>query len=267
MDKIKNKYEIILGFVTLVISLSAFKEELSKVTLELGYTTVSLADYFLWVVYGFSICLYLYVTENIARDTVIGKWKIFDYFLKVAYFLFAFILLTPFLVIINIIAFKIYFSISKNYDEAKNFFPILVNIGSALIGSVVSLLASTRFLKDRKRKAQEEIEEQEIKDLDNATKLLSDGYFSHSVLESFKVLETHLYKKLILKDIRVSKHRLNEIIQIALKEKIITDNDLPSIQDIRGMRNIAAHSDTKYTKEQAEFALNFVKELLKRKDE
>ena len=39
---------------------------------------------------------------------------------------------------------------------------------------------------------------------------------------------------------------------------------LAAINDIKGMRNSAAHSDINYNKNQAEFALEFVRDLLKR---
>ena len=106
--KIKEKYEIILGFVTLVVSLSAFKDELAKVTLNLGYTEISLATYFLYLVYGFCVCLYFYIIERVAQDTKIGNWKIFDYMIQFAFFLFVLILLTPIIVLLNLAIFKLY---------------------------------------------------------------------------------------------------------------------------------------------------------------
>ncbi len=270
MDKIKNKFEVILGFATLIISLSAFKDELSKVTLELGYTSITLADYFLWVVYGLSICMYFYVTENFARDTKFGKWKLFNYTLNFAYFLFVFILITPLLVVTNILIFKAYVAVAKNHKEIENTLEIVnkvVGAISVILAIISSILTSSRLLRERKKKAQEEIEEQEIKELDNATKLFADGYYSHSVLETFKVLETHLYKKITAKDVRVPRHKINDIIQIALKEKIINQDDLSAINDLKGMRNAAAHSDAQHTRQQAEFSLNFVRQLLRRKND
>jgi len=268
MEKIKNKYEIIFGFVTIVISLSAFKEELSKINLNLGYTTFTLSNYFLFIVFGLSICLYLYVSENIAQDTKIGKWNLFKYTLNFAYFLFVFILVSPILLATNILIYKIYELISKNYTDATTALKAVNNVLSviATITTVISsYLTSKRLLSERKIKKQEEIEEQEIKDLDNASKLYADSYYSHSVLESFKVLSTHLYKKITEKDIRIQKHNINDIIKVALQENIIQENDIPTINDIRAMRNVAAHSDAEYTKQQAEFALNFVRQLLSRK--
>ena len=79
MEKFKGKYEIIFGFVTLVVSLSAFKEELSKFNLDLGFTSLSLAHLFLYCVFGFCLCLYFYTVEFVVRETKIGHWKIFDY--------------------------------------------------------------------------------------------------------------------------------------------------------------------------------------------
>lgn len=265
MNKIKDKYEVILGFVTLVVSLSAFKDELANVILELGYMTISLADYFLCIVYGFAICLYFYIVEHISRDSRIGTWKIFDYILRFAYFLFILILLTPILIILNLIILKLYIALTKNIEAANHFLSI-INISVAILAFLTSYIASSKLFIQSKRNKQEEIEEQEIKEFANANKLFLDGYFSHSVLETFKVLETHLYKKLIEKDIRVSRHRIIDIINLALKVNIIRQEDLPAISDIRGMRNVAAHSDTVYTKQHAEFALNFLKQLLQRNE-
>jgi hypothetical protein len=85
-------------------------------------------------------------------------------------------------------------------------------------------------------------------------------------LECFKVIETHLYKKLFEKDIRVSKHKTLDLINYSLKHKIITQEDLPAINDIRGMRNSAAHTDTKFTKDNAHFAIEYVKKIIKTND-
>jgi len=264
MEKIKAKYEVILGFVALIISLSAFKDELAKVSIPLIHTTISLADYYLSIVYCLSICLYLYIIENIAKDTKIGSWKIFDIILKIAYFLFVFTLITPILLALNFIIYKIYISLASDNKILNYANNLTSTIILGFLGGVISEILSKYILREKRIKLNEEIEEKEIKQLNNASKLYNDGYYSHSVLETFKTLETHLYKKLTQKDIRVPRHNINQIIQVALKNKIITENDLPIINDIRGMRNVAAHTDSNYTQQQAQFALDFVKKLISR---
>jgi len=264
MDKIKGKFEVILGFVTLVVSLSAFKDELALVEIELGYTTITLAKYLLYSVYGFSICLYLYTIELIVRETKIGSWKIFNSFLWIAYVLFAFILITPILLVLNIITFKLYINYINQNNLKTEIFSKISSIITLVIQTIIAIATAITYRKERKIKNQQNIENQEIIEIDNANKLFSDGYYSNSILESYKVLETHLYKKLTDKDYRIPRHKLNDIIKIALKENIISQEDIPAINDIRGMRNATAHTDIEHTKQQAEFSLEFVKELIKR---
>ncbi len=260
MDKIRDKYEIILGFVTLVISFSAFKEDLSKIIINLGYTSITLADYFICCICGLSICMYFFVLEKSFQDTKFSTLRFFDYSIKFAYLLYIFILFTPLILILNVL-------ISQFLIPAFNYSEVWVPIANFVI-SFITLILTVYFyinkLKAQKERRQEQIELQEIKELDNSVKLFKDEYYSHSVLESFKVLESHLYKKLSQRNIRVQRYNFNEILKLAIKENIITDNDMPAIQDLRGMRNISAHLDTEHTKQQAEFALNFVKELLQR---
>lgn len=264
MDKIKGKFEVILGFVTLVVSLSAFKDELTEVQIDLGHTTITLAKYLLYSVYGFSACLYLYTMELIVRETKIGTWKIFNYFILIAYVLFAFILVTPILFLLNIIAYKLFTTfVAQNEIKAINFSKVS-SIITFILQLTLAIVTAVFYKRERKIKTQQNIANQEIIELDNANKLFKDGYYSNSILESFKVLETHLYKKLTDKDYRIPRHRLNDIIELALKEKIITKEDLPDINDVRGMRNIAAHTNAEYTEQQAKFALKFVKELINR---
>jgi hypothetical protein len=263
MKKTKNKFEIILGVVTVIISLSAFKDELTQIDLNLGFKTITLAEYFLYCIYGFSISLYLYILEIVVRDTKIGKWKIFDYILKFAFSLFALIIFSPILMLVYVILYKLNLLLEENETFTIILLKVL-QIAILILTIIYSIITAKRYRAERKNKLQEQAEEEEIKGLDNVKKLINDGYYSHSILESFKVLETHLYKNIVEKDIRVSKFRFNDIIKIALKEKIINEEDLKNIDILRKMRNVSAHTDQNHTKHQAEIALKFIRNLLKR---
>lgn len=262
MENFKNKYEIILGFVTLIVSFSAFKDELSKINLQLGYTTISLSEYFLIVVCGFGVCLYFYIIDKIFQDTKIGSWKLFDYLIRFAYFIFVIILLTPIFLVVNVTFYKFYLYSSKS-NQVEIWYEIALGL-TTLINIIGAITFSMRLYRKEQQQQAEKLEEKEIKELDNANKLFEDGYYSHSVLETFKVLESHLLKKLKQKDVRVSPNRALDLINAALKYEIISQNDLPEIHQIREMRNATAHSDISFTKDRAEFALKFIKELLKR---
>lgn len=264
MEKSKNRFEIILGIITLIISLSAFKEELAKINIDLGFKTITLAEYFLYCIYGFSLSLYFYILEIVARDTEIGKWKIFDLIQKIAFICFILVLISPILLIIITSSNELDYFLNK-YERFNNVLKIINSTLSIIIGILTLLYTvkvSRKYQKEVKEKFQKNIEEEEIKSLGKSRKLFLDGYYSHSILESFKVLETYLFKKIIKKNIRVSRHRFSDLIKIALSEKIINENELNEINNIRRMRNASAHTETEYTKIEAEKSLEFVKNII-----
>ncbi|RYE38538.1 MAG: HEPN domain-containing protein [Sphingobacteriales bacterium] len=264
MDKLKDKYEIILGFVTLVISFSAFKDELSKITLPLGYATITASDYLLYIVVGFGFCLYWFIMENVFRETKIGTWKVWNYILKVSYFLFALLLVTPLLLGLNILIFKLINLLDGLNENSKKSLLLILNIISSAVSALAGVMATRYYVISNKYKNRVKAQTEEIIELENAQRLYDQNFYSQSVLESFKVLESHLYNQLTSQEIRVQKHKFNDILKLSLNKGIISDNDLPWINDLRGMRNVAAHSDVAYTKDQAQQALQFVREFLRR---
>lgn len=259
MDRIKNKYELILGFSTLVISFSAFKDDLKLIQVDLGYYSFPLSTYGLWITCGFAFCVYLYIIDELSRDYAIGRLPIFNFILPFAYFVFVFFLFSPIIVGANILAVILYKMVPKIDVKFVSFLTTL--IGSAL-GVLSSALSSDKLLENMKKKKRQEVEEKEIKELESAIKLFEDGYYSHSVFESVRVLETHLEKKLLIKNIRVPRRNLREMVQYALEAKLIDKSEMKTIDEIRSMRNAAIHSDVNHTRAQAEIALNFIKKLL-----
>ena len=133
-----------------------------------------------------------------------------------------------------------------------------------IISSVIAKVLVDKYLKQKKDRQQEELESQEIRELEIASRLLHDGYYSQAILEAFKVLELHLFKQLKKRDIRVQKNRFADILQFSQSNRILNNDDLNIINEIRDMRNSAAHLDIQHTEEQAEKALLFIKNLIKR---
>jgi hypothetical protein len=255
MDNIRNKYEIILGFITLIISLSTFKEELKLVIIDLGFVKINLAYYLLLIIIGFSFSLYLYVLEKVLEPTKIGSWKIFDYILKFAYYLFVFILLSPIVILVYII-------LSKVYNTWTAVLHLIMSVTLGVTYTLISFFISRYIRKLSKQKRTEEMQEKEIKELENTIKLFQEGFYSHAILESFKLLIIHLTKNLSQKGIRVSTINHNEIIKMALNNNLLNNDELIEVNNIRAMRNISAHNISGHTKEQAEESISFVKKML-----
>jgi HEPN domain-containing protein len=263
MNKFKGKYEYILGFVTIVISGSVFKDELNSLNLNLGYSTITMFDYFKYSIAGFCVCLYLYVLELMSRDTKVGSWKLFDYGVRLAYYLFSFILLSPLLVCINVVLIKFIDILPQKYETAKSEVVLIINLIVAVSSLILSIASSAKKIRAQQIRHKEAISEQEIIDLENSMKLYNNGHYSQSIFEAFKVLELHLYKKLIEKGVRVSQRNFSDLVNQSLKEKLITPSQDLSIREIKEMRNMIAHLEIDYTKERALSVLEFIKGLLK----
>lgn len=261
-DKLRDRYEFILGFVALVVSLSAFKDELREIKLTFGTYNYDLGQYFLGVISGLLFCLYFYSIEKVSRNYSFGQLKIFSYILIFAEVLLIFLITSPIILLLAHLGFWLYSLLpSVPKEELSPTNKILQTI-ALVINSIASIWIFINNRKQRKERRLRELEEEEIKDLEIANRLLKDGYYSQSILESFKVLETHLFKQLIKKNIRVARNRTNDLIKASVQSGVLTESDLSILNDIRSMRNAAAHLDANYAMEHAEMAIKFIKSLL-----
>lgn len=264
LDNLKDRYDFILGFVALVVSLSAFKDELNSLTFTFGTYKYSLGQYFLVIISGLLVCLYFYSIEKVSRNYSIGRFRLFSLILIIGEILFIFLIASPVLLLLAHMCFWGYLTLRDIPKESLRTTNNILQVIALSLNIIFSIIVFIKNRKQRKENKLKELEENEITDLELAVRLLKDNYYSQSILESYKVLETHLYKKMTEKNVRVFRGRMNDLINASLDHGIITDNDLPILNDIRGMRNSAAHLNANYTKEHAELAINFIKGLIKK---
>lgn len=262
-DKLKDRYEFILGFVALVVSLSAFKEELQSIKFSFGNYNYDLGQYFLAVISGFLICLYFYSIEKVSRNYSFGQLKIFSYILIFAEVLLIFLITSPIILLLGHLGFWFYSVLQDVSEDKLRSVSKTLQVIAIVTNTITSILIFVRYSKQRKERKLKELEEEEIKDLELADRLLKDGYYSQSILESFKVLETHLFKQLTKRNIRVARHRTNDLIKASVAAGILSESDLSILNNIRSMRNTAAHLDTNYAMEHADMAIRFIKSLIR----
>jgi hypothetical protein len=267
MEQKNRKYELILGFVTLIISLSAFKEELKIINLNLGFLNLNLADYFLYIVFGFGLCIYLYIIVHTARfSKMFSTYKIINYLEKFAFSIFVFIIISPIVLLIIYLGYFIFERFSL-IDETKNsYLSSIIGLLLGIASSIISSIITHKYYRIRNKQAQEEIEREEIIELDKAIKLYDNKFYSPSIIEAFKVLETHLIKLFTKMNINVQRHQFsfNDLFDNAIKLKILNKKDINTLNEIKHMRNTAAHLDVEHTKEQATKTIEFIKYLIKR---
>ncbi|MGN6265012.1 MAG: HEPN domain-containing protein [Ginsengibacter sp.] len=264
MEKNNKRYELIFGFVTLILSFSAFKDELKEIKVNLGFFNFTLAEYLLKIVYGFGICIYLYIIERIARQSKkLNSWKIIDYIEKAAFIFFVFIILTPVLLLFTYI---FYLPFDHLPEKERELLLAIIIVGLISLAVISSIVTSLIYFKAKSKLKQEEIEKEEILELENAMKLYDSNFYSQAILEAFKVLELHLIKLFSKRQINISRHQFSfsELFNYAIKLKLLDEEDIATVHEIRKMRNTASHLDVEYTKQQATKAINFIRYLIEK---
>lgn len=267
MEQNKNRYELIFGFVTLILSFSAFKDELKEIEINLGFYKFTLADYLLKIVYGFGICTYLYIIERIARQSKrLNSWKIIDYIEKFAFVLFVFIILTPILLGLVYIIYISFDRYTKLGEEQKASLTGIITTLLGFVAGTLSTLTTFKYFKAKNKTREDEIEKEEIAELESALKLYENSFYSQAILEAFKVLELHLIKLFAKRQINIPRHQFNfnDLFNYAIKLELLDRDDIATVHEIRKMRNTAAHLNVEHTKQQATKAIEFIKYLIQK---
>lgn len=283
MDDKNNRYELIIGFVTLIISFSAFKEELKNVNLDLGFYKFSLADYLLKVVYGFGFCVYLYIIERIARQSKrIKTWRIINIIEKLAFLSFIFIVLSPIILVIAYLSYLAFDRLTHIQKEQKALLSFIIAFVVGIATGMLSGYIMYRYFKSRNNLLIEKIERNQIIELEKANKFYNENYYSQSILEAFKIIELHIIKLLAKQKVLIKRVKLNfneldnydeilsnfdELFNYAIDQNLLNKNDINKIKLILKMRNSAAHLNVEQTKTEAKKALDFIKELLEKESD
>ncbi len=263
-ENFRDRYEFVISFIAVIVSFGAFKEELQAFFIDIGFFNFNLSQYFLFVVIGFSASFYLYSIERVFSKTVVGNWKIFNYIIISAYSIFVLLLFSPVIIILSYLATLLVTSFNKIPSTLlENIITTLLIIISCGAGGA-SIIIAIKYFRNKRERTIEELEEQELEELDLASRLYHDGYFSQAILETFKTLELHLYKVLNQHNLRAQKQHFNRILRYAQEHNILQESDVQKISEIKKMRNGAIHVEKSFTKEQAENVLHFTKDFIKR---
>ena len=264
MDKLKERWEFIIGYVALIVSISAFKEELQVIYLNLGFFVTTASQFLFILILSFIFTMHLYLIPFLFSSTRYANIKLLKYLETLAYIIFVFLSISPLLVLtIALINYGVD-TLKTAPPQTKETYATAISV---IIGLVSGIISSVLAFKYRARKylvEKQDLESQEIKEFESAQKLFDNSFYSQSILEAFKVLELHLRRLIIQKDIPFRSSKFQDILDVAFKIKVINKRDLIFINEIRYMRNSAAHLNVDFTKQQAKQAIDFIRELIKR---
>jgi len=264
MNNIKDRLQFIIGFAAITISLSAFKNELKSFVLDFQFVSFSLSDYLFAMIIGFIIVIHLYVVPYIFSTTIYSNKKIFQHLESLSYFLFVAIILSPsLLLIIYLIQLSLLPVSALGNKTSQSVIMTIVSGIMGLIGGKLSKYVVNKFQSTKKHNEETDLQEEEVKSFEITQKLIEKGFYNQAILESFKILEIHLYKVLRVRDLVFRRGDFFEMINLAKKDKIFSGEQIKNINNIRILKNeIAHHIDFSTTKKEAEEVLKIVKEIL-----
>lgn len=266
MSKLKERWEFIVGYIALIVSFSAFKEELSAFTINGGFYSFSASQYLLFLNIGFFIDLHFYLIPYLLSSTRLNGSKLLSNMELLSYFIFSTLAFSPIILLciylMNVLYAYFHFflvGIRSNVHLLNSFTIIMLSVAI-----FINIIISLRIRRSVYISLRQKLSSDEISLLEISQKLYNDGYYSQSILEAFKVLELHLKKLIAQKDIPVRSNNFLDIFNIVKKLKLIDESDYQKINNMREMRNSAAHLDISHTKQEAENSLFFVKDLIKK---
>jgi hypothetical protein len=263
MREIKDRWQFIIGFAAIIISLSAFKDELKSINLDYSFISFSLSQYLFVLIISIISVIHLYALPYIFSSSKYSNFKIFKYIESLSYVLFLIIILSPSLLFLIYLIKLLLVQITALEDSTKS---LLMSILTMVIGAITALVSKNivnKYQSARKIKEQSEIIEKEVKSFETTDKLIKDGYYNQSLFETFKMLEIGLYKILKQKDLIFRRGSFIEMINITKKYNIFSNEQIERINQIRVKRNEFAHNiDSRITKEEAENAQQLIREIL-----
>jgi hypothetical protein len=212
---------------------------------------------------------YFYALNYIRYGTRFQNKLFFRWLISLANFFYDLALLFPLLTIFIWLA-DFLVSIIKIPVISPIFagFPIGVVLGSigaiiiSIVAALISKVQSANYREIRARLFNNQAEYE----LQLAEKLYKNELYSGYIIEIFKSVEMNLRKKLEEKNFDTKNMNVSSLIRLAISEGILSGQYLAGLNDLRVMRNNAAHGDIKFTKEQTDFAHDLVKNILEEMD-
>jgi len=263
MKDLKDRWQLITGFVAVIISLSSYKDELKEISLDYYFINFNLSEYLFYVIIGFIVVIHLYIIPYILNSTKYSKIKLLKGIENLTYVIFLIIVLSPtFLFFIYIIKLFIVELIKLEEQQITK-----VMRGISFLSGILTYFLIRNLIKNYKelKKIKEENQsiQKEIQNFEISKKLLNEGYYNQSIFESAKIIEEELNNNLKNQDLIYGKVPISKLILVAEKKKLYDNEILNQINELRIKRNEIAHKiDIVSTKEEAEKFINLAKKII-----
>jgi len=184
---------------------------------------------------------------------IIGENKYSQYSKKIGNIVYALALVVPasfFLLWGATIALEVIAGMIKSVNLAKPLEWTLSFLMGALSSSATFFI-KRRFDKVDLRIRADKLEAESVEILDRTKKLLNDGYYDLSIIESWKLFE-NIVNRISLATGKSRPRNNSELMKTIIDSKILHQSEIATINEVRDLRNKLVHSELSVTKTLAE---------------
>ncbi len=260
-DYVKNKSTFAVALLAAFLAFSPFKDELDEIFILLGLWETSLLKITIIFFILLTLATYMYALNHIRYGYGVKIQSYLKWILSIANFLYIVALLFPIAIFLIWIISLIINTIEIPKVLVENI-SIFIAYLIALALGIISGIVSKKMTKNVRHQFAKLLKEQGEEQLQKASQLYKNGFYSESILEIFKVLELNLRGKLEGIGIYTKNINIYDLIALSLKKAIIMKSDVENIDKLRKWRNRAAHFDVSFTKKDANLALEITKIIL-----
>lgn len=258
---IKDKAVFVLGFLAIFIALSPFKQELSKININIGGSEdFNLLGALVVFTALLIISVYLYALDYTKynfpkyQNSIIFRWIIplANLFYSLAIW---FPLMIILMMIINIGPIKTFINYAK--------VPIIwIDLFLIFILLIIGIYKALKNKDNGDEEKSNLLEESRIKSLYKSLALIKKDFYGEALIEVYKAIEQYIKERLLSEKRYTTKYMpMRELLDLAYKNKLIDTKDMIMIKDLQGLRNKAVHSFKIISKENAEFGIEVAKKV------
>jgi len=262
---IKDKAVFVLGFLAVFIALSPFKQELSKININIGASEkLNLLGAVIIFTVLLIVSVYLYALDYTKynfpkhQNSIIFRWII-----PLANLFYSLAIWFPLMIVLMVLI---------NIGPIKNFIDYtkipIIWIDSFLL-LILVCIGIYKALKNKDNKDEEKsnlLEESRIRSLHKSLALIKKDFYGEALIEVYKAIEQYLKERLLSEKRYTTKYMpMRELLNLAYKNELIDDKDMIMIKDLQNFRNKAVHSFEVISKENAEFGIEVAKKVFEGK--
>jgi hypothetical protein len=262
IDNKFNKIEFILSFAAIIIGLSVFRDDITKIPFNFASYDIELWRIVLYVSLILLCSVYLYALDSIRYSiNRIDGWGIFKKIQQLADLLYTLAVVSPILIFITWLAGFLLSKLSLIHIDINN---SLISLISVILSISAFIIIFIEKISIKNKLIREETSKKVSSFVLKSDKLMKNGEWRLFIVETFRLLELILRDKAFEIGIDMERISFPRLVDIFVRKKIISKSEAASLWQVREIRNEAVHSEQNYSKEEAEYVGKIVDEIGKK---